>query len=457
MNLFTIACKSVRYRKFVTIMTMITIGLSCALLVGVERVRESGKESFGGAISQVDLVVGPRTSPFSLLMYAVFRLGSPMQSLSPNLVEKYAKHEAVAWVAPFSLGDGYKGFPVVGVDERFFTHYHYGSKQAISLKDGEFFKRDSLSAVLGHNAASETKVKVGDKIVVSHGHSQDGDGFETHADDPLTVTGILAPTGTPIDRAVWITLNAMAVMHDDGNVGGGDHASEHAPDEHAHEHEYEHEDEHEHKHEPSDHKHDKHEHDKHDQAKEVHEHHDHDHATAQVSGFFVGTKNRSAALQLSREINESTGEALTAIMPAVVLNEFWRTLAVGEKALSLISMMVAVVTLCGMLVSLQILAATRKREIHILRAAGASSKAGMVLLSMEAFVICLLGLVFGYLLLYASMFILGPMITAKYGLALSLYKPTSYEWIYCLVLLIGATTAGLIPAFKSLQHQSEDL
>ncbi|MCX6126722.1 MAG: ABC transporter permease [Proteobacteria bacterium] len=459
MTIFQIALRSLAHRKFVTIMTTVSIALSVTLLLGVERVRESGKEAFGGAISKTDLIVGSRSGSLALLLSSVFHIGSPNQNILRSTVDLYSKHQAVDWVVPFSLGDGYRGFPVIGTSKEFFSRYHYGSGESLAFSAGDA-GGTADAVVLGASVASELGQHVGAKIIVSHGHSEDGDGFEKHEDHPLVVSGILSPTGTPVDRGVWISLESMDAMHhgvegaareaattpghqdilsstgqagarklaDDGVDEGDDDDEEDAVveviDDHVHE-------------------------GLEGTTEDVEQ-------QPRVSGFFLATKNRSAALTLMREINESSVEPLTAVMPAVVLNDLWRALAVGESALSLISGLVMAVGISGMWVALHILASTRRREMAVFRAMGASPVHILGLMTGEAVLLCVGGIIVGFVFLYCGVSLLSPLIIQKYGVSLKLLYPSSREWIYLLSVVFASGLAGFLPALKAYRSALHD-
>ncbi|MCX6117154.1 MAG: ABC transporter permease [Proteobacteria bacterium] len=450
MNLFTLASKSLLHRKFVTLMTALSISLSVALLLGVERLRTSGKDSFGGAISQVDLIVGSRTGSVSLLLFSVFRIGSPSQNLDLSTADKFSKHEAVNWVEPFSLGDGFQSFPVVGVRSTFFQHFKIQSGKDLIFSQGTI-EQPTKFAVIGSNVAETLKLKLGDPIVLAHGHSEDGDGFEKHEAHPLAVSAILDSTGTPVDRAVWVSLDSIEQMHSDIEITT-DRASLSQTEKDKISNDDTHEKENPHEPEDSDNEDEAHEHE--------HEHkHEHNADSADeltetsqpVSGFFVGLKERATALHLMREINEYKDEPLTAIMPAVVMHELWRTLAVGENAMSLVAAMVAVVGIIGMWVSLHILASTRSREIAILRAIGANPRSIFALLTGEALLICVIGIFGGIAMLQIGLQVISPLIVRKYGLTLQLTLPTTYEYLYLLGLIFFSIVAGMLPAIIAIR------
>ena len=64
--MFGLAIKSMRNRKFTTILTIVSIALSVTLLLGVERIRNETRKSFANTISGTDLIVGARSGPVSV-------------------------------------------------------------------------------------------------------------------------------------------------------------------------------------------------------------------------------------------------------------------------------------------------------------------------------------------------------------------------------------------------------
>ena len=114
MAILGLAIKSFRNRKFSTLLAVISISLSVALLLGVERVREQTKTSFTSTISGTDLIVGARSSSVNLLLSSVFQMGTQTNGIDIASYQDVIKQPQISWSIPFSFGDSHKGFRVIG-------------------------------------------------------------------------------------------------------------------------------------------------------------------------------------------------------------------------------------------------------------------------------------------------------------------------------------------------------
>lgn len=195
-HLILLAARSAWNRRLTLGMTLVAVTLSVTMLLGVERIRHDARTGFAHSVSGADLVVGARTSPVQLMLYAVFRIGEATNNMRWQSYLDLAAHPAVAWAVPLSLGDSHHGFPVLGTSPGYFDHFRYGDDHALRLAAGVPFK-EVFDAVLGAEVASQLGYKLNDRIVLTHGVG--GIGIE-HADKPFVVAGILAPTGTPVDQ-----------------------------------------------------------------------------------------------------------------------------------------------------------------------------------------------------------------------------------------------------------------
>ena len=154
-SLVYLSRKSIANRRLTTTLTVASIAISVALLLGVEKLRHSARESFQNTISGTDLIVGARTGGVQLLLYAVFRMGNATNNISWDSYQELAAHPEVLWTVPLSLGDSHRGYRVLGTSQAYFEHYRYGRKQSLSFAEGKPF-HDVFDAVLGQKCDDES-------------------------------------------------------------------------------------------------------------------------------------------------------------------------------------------------------------------------------------------------------------------------------------------------------------
>lgn len=99
---------------------VLTIGLSVALLISVEKIRSEVRDSFNRSVSATDLIVGARGGELQLVLYSIFHIGQASNNISWSSFELIKNNRNVAWAEPISLGDSHKGFRVVGTSSSFF-------------------------------------------------------------------------------------------------------------------------------------------------------------------------------------------------------------------------------------------------------------------------------------------------------------------------------------------------
>lgn len=207
-----LAMASLRSRLLTTALTVASIALSVTLLVGIETVRAGVRESFAGTIRGVDLIVGARGGTLQVLLSTVFGIGAPGGSVKRGTMDRWAAHPAVKWVVPYSLGDSHRGFRVIGTTPEFFTRYRYRKNTPLVFAAGQAAQTDR-DVVIGSEVAERLKYDVRTPVVVVHGLQDIG--TSSHESHPFKVVGVLARTFTPIDRAVYVTLEGIEAMHDE--------------------------------------------------------------------------------------------------------------------------------------------------------------------------------------------------------------------------------------------------
>ncbi|WP_404400296.1 ABC transporter permease [Idiomarina seosinensis] len=398
-----LALKSLLNRRTSVLLTVIAIAVSVALLLAVERVKTQVQQNFANTVSGTDLIVGPRSSQSQLLLAAVFHIGSVTNTMSWDSFEAIAKRKEVSWAVPISLGDSVGGLPVVATTDQYVEHYRYGDKQPLQLVQGSWFE-DHQQAVLGAEAASQLNLTVSDQLTIAHGSG--GLSFSEHDNHPIAVTGILAPTGTPVDQAIFVDLQTIETVHGTDTENSA--------------------------------------------------HHHHEHPAERITAAFLGLEVKPLALRLQRQINQYKEEPLTALMPGFTLQQLWKSLNIFEQALNGISVLVVLIGLIGMLTILLASLRERRREMAVLRAVGAGPGTIFTLLVTEAVMVTLVATMAGLLLLYALQWSLTGLIHSSTGLLFTLQPPTQAEWSRMLLVVVAGFLLSLIPAWRAYRQSLSD-
>jgi putative ABC transport system permease protein len=175
-----------------------------------------------------------------------------------------------------------------------------------------------------------------------------------------------------------------------------------------------------------------------------------------LSAFLVGTKTRFETLQLKREIDRWRDEPLTAVIPGVTLAELWRTLGAIEGGLRLVGGLTVVIGLLGMLVALYSSLEARRREMAVLRAVGARPSAIVPLLVLESGLVTLVGCVAGLVLVTGGFAVAQGAIEARTGVHLPVAWPGATEWVYVGATLAAGLLIGLVPAWRAYRSSLSD-
>ena len=416
-SLLHIAIRSALNRRGTLALVMLSIALATALLLGLERLRTDIRSSFALAVSGTDLVVGARTSPVQLMLYAVFHVGGATNNIRMDSVRAVAAHRAVAWVVPLSLGDSHRGRPVLGTTPDYFERFAYGDRQPLVLAQGRAFSAtlDGLyEAVVGAEVAQALGYTLGQKITLSHG-SADLLAPE-HADKPFTVVGVLARTGTPVDRTVHVSLQAIEAIHLDWAGGAALPGMKIAPE----------------------------------NARKF------DLEPKQVTAALVGLKNRVAIFNVQRFVAGFEGEALLAVLPGVALDELWSVVGPGEQALLVISALVAVVSLASLVAVVLAGLNERRRELAVLRAVGAGPRHVLWLLAAEGAMVTLAGALLGAAAAALAVWLAGPWLQQRFGITLLPAAPTAAQWGLFAAVVLAGMLASLVPGWRAYRLSLAD-
>ena len=461
-----VASRSLRYRLSGVLLTIASVALSVFVLLGVEHVRQEARSGFASTVSGVDLIVGARTGEINLLLLSIFRIGTATANVSWESVEQLDQQRNVDWTVPISLGDSHRNFRVIGTTQAFFSRYKYGAKQPLVFEQGQPFEAVA-EVVLGARVARELGYQLGDSLVLSHGMADTS--FTHHDQLPFAVSGVLAGTGTPIDNALFVGLEAIDAMHSDG--GSENHQAHEAPEAHdaherheRHEEHDAHEDHDAHKgreehevyeehvvHEDHDAYEDHDTHEEHEALDDHEEHHEaHDHPPiGTVTAVLVGLSSPITTLQVKRWVDEYEGEALLAILPGVALTQLWELVGNVESVLLGISVLILVSSLLGLNAMLLASMRERRREIEVLRSIGAPSSFILSLLMIESLLIVSVGVVLAVGTLLASITAANTLFAETFGLMISsqILNPSNVTALG--LIYLTAVIVTLLPALQA--------
>lgn len=413
-SLLTLAWASAWHRRFALSLVVLSLALSTFLLLTVERVRHDVRENFSNAVSGTDLIVGARSGAVQLLLYAVFRIGQPTQTIEYRSVQALRKDPAVKWVVPISLGDTHRGFPVLATTPEYFDHFRYGPRQALSLREGRRFE-GVFDAVLGADVAQQLGYRLGQRLVLRHGSGALDNA--DHEDMPFTVVGILARTGTPVDRSVHIRLQGMQALHVDWIAGMPLPGAKRTTAEDV-------------------------------QAMDL--------TPRTVTAALVGLKARGAVFAAQRRVNAYDGEPLMAVLPGVTLDELWGTVAQAETALTLMSVLVGIVSLAGLMAVVMTALEQRRRELAVLRSVGAGPRRVLALLLLEGLWVSLSGAALGVMLWALALWAGGPWVQAEYGIILTVGLPSAKETALAGAVVLAGVVASLWPGWRAYRLSLAD-
>jgi putative ABC transport system permease protein len=425
MNIVKIVVRNVKRRRLSTSLTAASVALGVALFVAIGVLRQASEQGFQRTAGICDTIVGAKGDSLQLSLNTLYHMGFSAGNISLDSFNDIRNQDGVAWAAPIALGDSYRSHRIVGVSSEFFEQINIAGSGGLSFSEGGPFdfstdqfveehehlfgeqhaghdheddEHVSYQAVIGANVATNLLLKVGDKIVPTHGVEQS---TEQHHDAASEIVGILEATGTPIDRAIYIPIIAYYKM--EGHVTDHEAELEGTRD------------------------------------------------ARGISAIMLSTKSGYYRQQIYRNINNRL-DAM-AVFPSIEMRKLFKLIGSGDMVLRIISLLVVVVALIGVLVSLYNAMGARRKEFAILRALGASRRSVMIIVSLESAIIAFMGAVFGVLLASLAALVLATELHAFSGVTINVSLGVEEIYLIAIVTLAGAL-AGLIPALEAYRTEA---
>ena len=380
MTVLTVALRYLRARPLPTLLTIVSVALGVTLAVATLTLARGVRQGFLEGTTDYNLVVGAKASPTQLVLNVVFRMDTATPNISYWTFRHLADDPRVDIAVPIAMGDAFQGFRYVATTPEYFAAQPW-RRRTFALAEGRFARDDpaeqpTFEALVGADAARATGLRLGDRFY-------DG---EEMAEFPLTVVGILRPTGSSDDRTIFMSLGSFWAMNE--------------------------------------------------VARKM--------EVKPLTAVLVRAKRMSDLPALHRALNVSA--ETQAVFPSAVLLEIFNLLRIAEDVLAMILAVVGIVVLVYVLVSMYGATLARAREIATMRALGARRATIFSMVLIEAGLIALAGGVLGILGGHAVAYA-GARALALRGAIVA--HPLAIGWLQPVVLatVVGlGTLAGLLPA-----------
>ncbi len=400
MTLWHIAWNYLWNRKFTTAMTMLSVALGVALITAVLTLREETRKRFEEEGQAIDIVAG-KGNTLQLVLSTIYLLDAPTKPIPYSVYEQLKQEEDVTGAFPITLGDTAFGSRIVGCTREMLEFdWEDPRYKPYQLAEGRYFEKP-FEAVIGAQVARNRGLKLGDAFVGAHGVVE-------HTDNPYTVVGVLAPSGTPNDRGIFTDLHSTWLSHEHG-----EDEEEHTEGEHT-------------------------------EGEDGHAHEEERMVTAVLIKLYSPTQRFEFSSRIARNYN---------VLPVVPVEEirklYDQLLNVAKTILLAIGYLVVVISSISILIGLYLSIIQRKKDLAIMRALGASRGEIFGSVLIEAFWVTLLGLAAGWFMSALVCAVLNVYLAERIGFTVPPFATTpDIVTAYSAVLLMGLI-AGLLPAWQA--------
>lgn len=450
MSLWRIAWKNMRQRGVASSLTALSMALGVAVMVGVIVIHAVAVKQFESDAQGYHLIVGGKGGDLQLVLSTVYHLGEARYTLPYHFYREFTDGEYADLTdvaVPYCMGDSFDPRPgadgpgdelfrVVATTPDLFNKLEYGTERdgtpkRYTFRDGRNFRADhAFEAVLGSVVAAKSGVKVGELIHPTHGISGKG---EKH--DAFVVTGVLEPTGTANDRAVFVNIEGFYLLDGHALTPKSEEEAKAAPGPTGPpkiadprgvlrpERLYDKEDE---------------------PIEPLPE------PQREVSSILVLSNNMMGPTLLTTQINKDQNRSAQAVAPARVVTSLLEGI-IGPLRLVLLvlTILIVIVAAISILVSIYNSMSERAHDIAVMRALGASRTAVMLVVLTESILLSLAGGLLGIVIGHALIAVAAPYLEAQAGVRLAFWEFDPWELAVIPGLVALATLAGFLPAVSA--------
>lgn len=380
MTLAGLSLAYLRARPLATALNLLLLALGVATITVLILVTGQLENRMGRDARGIDLVAGAKGSPMQLVLSAVFHLDAPTGNIPLAEANALAKQRFVKKAIPLALGDSYKSFRIVGSNHEYPAHY--GARVA----DGRLWSAP-MEATLGAEVAARAKLAVGAKFAGAHGL---GEGGDEHANEPYQVVGVLAPTGTVMDRLILTSVESVREVHEHGAPAG---------------------------------------------------------APKELTALLIQYASPLAAATLPRMVNASS--SLQAASPAYESARLFRMIGVGVDVLRAFGVVLMLAAGLSVFIALLNALEERRYDLAVMRMLGATPARLMGLMLLEGSLLAVAGGIAGLGLGHLMTEALGAALRQAQQAAVSGWAWSDEEWWLLAASLGVGILAALIPAWRA--------
>lgn len=400
MNLATISLGYLKARRLNTALNVLLLALGVATITLLLLATSQFEERMQRDARGIDLVVGAKGSPMQIILSSIYHLDVPTGNISLAQAKEIAQHRMVKKTIPLALGDNYRGFRIVG------SHHDYVAHYGVRLAQGRLWQAP-LEAVLGAEVAAETGLGINATFSGAHGLSG-GAGEQVHETRPYRVVGVLARSGTVVDRIVLTDVASVWAVHaDQYDIKDVARIAELMPE-----------------------------------------------AEKEYTALLVQYATPLAVASLPRYINHNT--ELQAAAPAYEIARLFTIIGVGVDVLRGFALVLILAAGLSVFIALYNALSERRYDLAVMRTLGASPAKLMLLMLFEGLLLASMGAALGIGLGHLMTELLGFALVQARQIAISGMAWVNDElWVLALALAVGVI-AALLPAWRASRTDIAD-
>lgn len=372
------------------------------------------KTQMDNNLKGIDMVVGAKGSPLQLILSAVYHIDSPTGNISVEDAKKIKNNRMVGSSIDLLYGDNYKGYRIVGTEQKFLDLYN------AKIKEGRKWD-DPFEVVVGSKIYSKFNININDELISSHGLRETG---EQHTDQLFKVVGLLESSNSVIDQLIVTSPQSIWDLHDDHDHGSEEHDEE-QDHEHDEEHDHEHDEEHDHEHDDE---------------------HDHEHDDKEITAMLIKFKSPMNIIQFPRQINEDTN--LQAAVPSYEISRLFKLFGFGIETLTYLAYLIIIVSAFSLFINLFNSMRERKYEMALIRTLGSSRRQLSMMIIFESLILTTVGFFIGLLVSRLGVMFVSSLMEESLNYNLKSFGILNEELLLLGLSIFIGLISSIIPALQ---------